>query len=99
MGPEGWGRASHRPASWSRRRGPGGYRIGPAVEIRMLHRREGRAIDDGDGGAALGEAAGEGSADRAGADDADIELGVRFHRDGLLAWCWCPRFRQNGRFG
>ena len=45
MGPEGCGRASHRPAASSRRARAGGDGVGAAVEIRVFHggqRRRGR---------------------------------------------------------
>ena len=52
--------------------GAGGDGVGAAVEGRMLHRRERRAVDHDGGIAGGGEAAGQRAADRAGADDADL---------------------------
>jgi hypothetical protein len=50
----------------------GGDGVGAAIEIRMLHRRQGGAVDRRDAQAGGGKTARQRTADRAGANDADI---------------------------
>ena len=52
--------------------GPGGDGVGPAIEIRMLHRRQGGFVHQQDLFAARRQGAGQSAAHRAGADDRDV---------------------------
>ena len=72
IGQAGSGSRSQRPASRQQPARTGGDRIGPAVERRMLHRRQRRAIDDRGGDALGGEPAGQRARRPARAHDADL---------------------------
>ena len=74
IGPGRNGSRRHSPACLQHAARAGGDGVGAAVEIRMLHRRQRGAVDDGGADARRAQPARQRAAHRAGAHDADIDL-------------------------